>query len=76
MMETKKRTFARTLIWRICAYIGTSVIIVIATKDISLAFSFGLIDHSIKFVCQYLYERIWNKIKWGRISFEELSDIP
>lgn len=66
-MELQKRTITRIGLWRICAYIGTSVIIYIATKSITQAISFGLIDHSIKFVCQYVYERLWNKIKWGII---------
>ena len=64
-MELQKRTIVRIGLWRICAYIGTSVVIYFATKNITQAISFGLIDHSIKFVCQYVYERLWNKIKWG-----------
>lgn len=70
-MEEKKRTFVRTAIWRVCAYCGTSVVIYILTKDLTNAFSFGLIDHSIKFVCQYIYERMWNKIKWGVPNVEQ-----
>ena len=64
-METRKRTLVRTIIWRVCAYTGTSVVIYILTNDIGKSFSFGLIDHSIKFVCQYVYERVWNKVQWG-----------
>ena len=70
-MEEKKRTFARTAIWRVCAYCGTSVVMYILTKDLSKAFSFGLIDHSIKFICQYFYERMWNKLSWGLSNGEQ-----
>ena len=70
-MEEKKRTFARTGIWRVCAYCGTSIIIYVLTKDLSKAFSFGLIDHSIKFVCQYIYERMWNNVQWGISNVEQ-----
>lgn len=72
MIESPKRT----VIWRICAYIGTSIVMYIATRNARLSFSFGLIDHSIKFVCQYVYERVWNKVEWGKISVEEISEIP
>jgi len=70
-MEEKKRTFVRTAIWRVCAYCGTSVVIYILTKDLSKAFSFGLIDHSIKFVFQYIYERMWTNIKWGASNVDQ-----
>ncbi len=65
-METRKRTLIRTIIWRICAYTGTSVSIFILTRDLASSFSVGLIDHSIKFIFQFGYERVWNRIQWGR----------
>lgn len=74
-MEERKRTFVRTAIWRICAYCGTSVVIFVLTKDLSKSFSFGLIDHSIKFVFQYIYERLWNKTKWGIINVDNFCEI-
>ena len=73
-METKTRTVVRTVIWRICAYFGTSVVIYIMTKDLSKSFSFGLIDHSIKFVFQYIYERLWNTTHWGLINAEKFCE--
>jgi len=74
-VETFKRTFARTFIWRIFAYCGTSIIIYFVTNDIKKSFSFGLIDHSIKFVFQYAYERIWNRLDWGKEErFKEVEE--
>jgi len=73
-MESKKRTVVRTVVWRVCAYCGTSLVIYIMTKDLSKSFSFGLIDHSIKLVFQYIYERLWNKIQWGLINIQKFCE--
>ena len=70
-MEENKRTIVRISLWRICAYCGTSVVILLVTKDVSTAFSFGLIDHSIKLVFQYIYERLWTRTKWGIVIENE-----
>lgn len=58
-METHLRTIARTVTYRVAALIIT-------------AFWTGLSDavaiHFVLMVLQYSMERIWLKIKWGKIN--------
>lgn len=59
MFETHRRTIARTLSYRITALLITALWI-------------GLGDavaiHIVLAVWQYLIERVWLKIKWGKLN--------
>ncbi len=58
-METKKRTIARTVGWRVLATLMT-----IPFTGLSTAISI----HVLLTIAHYFYERVWLKINWGRIE--------
>jgi uncharacterized membrane protein len=58
-MESHKRTIARTVGWRIIATLLT-----IPFTGLSTA----IFIHILLTVAHYFHERIWLKIKWGRIE--------
>ena len=64
-METRCRSLTKVLIWRIIAFITTIIILYISTNDLGKSFTIAGIDHILKIILQYFYERVWNKIKWG-----------
>jgi len=58
-METKKRTVVRALSYRILALLITAI---------WTGLSDAVLIHVILTAVHYVMERIWLKIKWGRIE--------
>jgi len=66
-METRKRTLAKTITFRIIATITTIVLVLIFTGDYALAGTIGALDVISKLIIYYFHERVWHKVKWGRL---------
>lgn len=72
--DSKKRTLAKTLIWRIIgviwtwlgAYIIISLIAESSQKASETATAVTIFHHSTRMIMYYFYERFWNKISWGK----------
>ena len=64
--DTKKRTMAKTITWRITASLTTFLIAWILTGDILVGASIGSIEAMAKIFLYYLHERIWTNISWER----------
>ena len=63
-VETKKRTMAKTITWRITASLTTFLIAWILTGDILVGASIGSIEAIAKIFLYYFHERIWINIGW------------
>jgi len=66
--ESRKRTVTKILVWRVTAFLITMIASLILTGDVGTALKIGILDVVIKLCMDYLYERFWNKIKWGKIE--------
>jgi len=64
-METRSRTLAKTISWRIMAVIITALITWKVTGNEAIGISVGLWDCFIKLAMFYFHERAWNKITFG-----------
>ena len=62
--DTKKRTMAKTITWRITASLTTFLIAWILTGDILVGASIGSIEDIAKLFLYYFHERIWTNISW------------
>ena len=62
--DTKKRTMAKTITWRITASLTTFLIAWILTGDILVGVSIGSIEAIAKIFLYYFHERIWTNISW------------
>ena len=62
--DTKKRTMAKTISWRITASLTTFLIAWILTGDILVGASIGSIEAIAKIFLYYFHERIWTNISW------------
>jgi len=62
--DTKKRTMAKTITWRITASLTTFLIAWILTGDILVGASIGSIEAIAKIFLYYFHERIWTNISW------------
>jgi len=63
--ETHKRSITKAISWRAIAFIITSIVVYMGTKNLALAASIGLTDSVIKIAAYYLHERGWNLTKFG-----------
>jgi uncharacterized membrane protein len=66
--ETKRRSVAKALSWRLLATIITTVVTFMLTGKLNFAFEVGLLDTGIKLFVYFGHERLWNKIPYGRVE--------
>lgn len=65
-METRTRSIAKALTWRVTALVITTSVVWIVSGSIELAASVGLMDTAIKLGAYYGHERCWLKVQFGR----------
>ena len=63
--ETKKRSIYKALSWRVIALLNSWIVLALAFTHSSFWNAF--IMNVIGFFLYFIFERIWNKIKYGRI---------
>lgn len=68
MRDKHIRSILKTISWRVTGTIDTIVISFLITRELSWAFSIGLIEVFTKLVLYYFHERVWNKINIGRAA--------
>jgi uncharacterized membrane protein len=64
-METKKRSIAKAISWRIIATIITSFLVLFLTGAWEFAATVGLADTLLKFFIYFAHERMWNRVRYG-----------
>ena len=64
--ESRMRSLVKALVYRMVSIAGTGVLTWIVTKDIQETISITLIIQVFLVVLYYSYERIWDRITWGR----------
>ena len=72
MIISKKRSFAKSITWRILAIIVTFVSIYAITGETETASMGTILTNSINFVLYYVHERLWNSTDWGK-EYEAVS---
>ncbi len=65
MTETKKRTLARMVSYRITAWLFTIFYTWLFTGSIGAATGFATVLHILLSIDYYIHERVWLKIRWG-----------
>ena len=65
MLETKKRSFTKSVTWRILAVVILAVVAYAITKDPFKTTVITVITHAIKFMAYYVHERCWGLVTWG-----------
>lgn len=67
-METKRRSFAKAISWRLLAVIITTTVVYLITGEIEFAVEIGAIDTCAKLLIYFGHERIWQRIPYGKID--------
>lgn len=64
--ETRARSFAKMISWRVMATLTTSTIVWLVTGSVAWAVGVGGIEAASKMVLYYGHERVWDRIRYGR----------
>jgi len=70
---TKTRSFVKAITWRTTGTLDTFIISLLITKKPFIAASIASVEVLTKIVLYYFHERIWNKIRWGRVIDSKVS---
>jgi uncharacterized membrane protein len=75
MIDSHKRSVAKAISWRLGGTLATMLIVFIFTRKVTVTVGVGFFDLIAKMVIYYLHERVWEKIKWGKVKhpLEELA---
>jgi len=65
MEGTRKRSLAKTVLWRVICIVVSIVTTFAFTGKLDLAIAVGTVYNAITMVLYYFHERLWNRIKWG-----------
>ena len=65
MSDSKSRSLAKAVSWRVLATITTAFLVYITTGELSLAFAVGAMEVVAKFALYYIHERVWQHITFG-----------
>ena len=70
-MEHPKRSIVKALTWRIIAFVVTIIAVYIYSKDLKQSLVIGISANTVKIFLYYIHERIWNRVKFGRLKAPE-----
>ena len=81
--ELRRRTIAKSLLWRLIGivwtWIGAYFILQLTPQKFRtaslMATAIVVYHHSTRMIMYYIYERIWSKIRWGRVNDDELETV-
>ena len=76
ILELRRRTIAKSLIWRLIGivwtWVGAYFILLLTPQRFRsaslMATSIVVYHHSTRMIMYYFYERIWSNIRWGRVD--------
>ena len=63
--ETKLRSIVKAVILRIIIFVLTAIYIIISGGTIIKCIELSILDVCLELVTHYIYERIWQRIRWG-----------
>ena len=63
--ESRWRSLAKGISWRIVGTIDTIVIAAIITRNLKISITIGTIEVFTKVILYAIHERVWLRIKWG-----------
>ncbi|MFC1871657.1 DUF2061 domain-containing protein [Chloroflexota bacterium] len=64
--ESRLRSFIKSLVYRVLSLSGTAILTWFITGDMVETITITLAIQVFLIVLYYIYERIWDRINWGR----------
>ncbi len=72
--ETLRRSIFKTISYRVVILIFDFISIYLFTRQIKIAFGFMIVSNIYTTFGYFFHERIWNKIKWGKIIYKKTDE--
>lgn len=66
MGETRKRSIAKSIVWRVICIIVSILTSYALTARWDIAVAIGSVYNIITMILYYFHERVWNSVKWGK----------
>ncbi len=73
--ENHRRSLAKALTYRLLGASLTATITLLLTHQVGLAATIGLLDVVVKIGGYYFHERVWDRIRYGRVTAENDYEI-
>ena len=70
-MESHYRSIVKDITWRTGGTVVTFAVAWILTGNISLSAGIGILDTVIKIGAYYVHERLWIRVKFGKLKRPE-----
>lgn len=70
-METKARSIAKAISWRVIATLVTMTVVYLVTGRVGAAVEIGLFDTLIKIFAYFWHERIWLRVPYGQKRYTD-----
>ena len=66
MIESRKRSLAKAITWRIIGITLLTAVTWLITSDAQVTASVVIVTSTILVITYYIHERLWERVKWGR----------
>lgn len=66
-METHLRSVVKGISWRAVGTLDTTILVYLFSGKLLLAASVGLTELITKIFLYWAHERVWQKVRWGRV---------
>jgi uncharacterized membrane protein len=73
-LDTKKRAWVKSIVWRIIGIVLLGAIAYFVTGNWEETNIIMIVFHGIRVIMYFYHERAWERISWGKIE-HPLSDI-
>ena len=71
--ETLRRSIIKTISYRVVILILDFVSIYLFTGQVKVALGFMIVSNIYTTLGYFVHERIWDKIKWGKIIYNKVA---
>lgn len=66
-MDTARRTLVKAVLWNALGLVVMGVVGLVMTGSVALGGAMAVLNTAIGLACYIVYERIWSRIRWGRL---------
>ncbi|PJE33422.1 hypothetical protein PSM7751_00036 [Pseudooceanicola marinus] len=67
-MDTPQRSLVKALLWTLLGLLMMSLVGLLFTGSVQLGGAMALVNAALGLLCYMGYERIWDRIGWGRLD--------
>lgn len=67
-METRVRSVTKAVLWQVIGLIGMTLVGFVVTGSAEVAGGMALMNAGIGLTLYVGYERLWQRIQWGRVA--------